>query len=42
MSESLRSMKQHSRAEHFEEFLRQGLILSSNFSYWESNCHHVY
>ncbi|MDF2650238.1 MAG: diguanylate cyclase [Paenibacillus sp.] len=41
MSESLRSMKQHSRAKHFEEFLRQGLVLSSNFSYWESNCHHV-
>jgi diguanylate cyclase (GGDEF)-like protein len=41
MSEPLRSMKQHSRAEHFEEFLRQGLVLSSNFSYWESNCHHV-
>ncbi|GGI43050.1 hypothetical protein GCM10008018_00110 [Paenibacillus marchantiophytorum] len=37
MSESLRSMKQHSRAEHFEEFLRQGLVLSSNFSYGEAN-----
>ncbi|WP_254776758.1 sensor domain-containing diguanylate cyclase [Paenibacillus sp. yr247] len=32
-------MKQHSCAEHFEEFLRQGLVLSSNFSYWESNCY---
>jgi diguanylate cyclase (GGDEF)-like protein len=39
MSESLRRMKQHSRAEHFEEFLRHGLVLSSNFSYWEFNCH---
>ncbi|UKS30050.1 diguanylate cyclase [Paenibacillus sp. HWE-109] len=37
MSESLRSMKQHSRAEHFEEFLRQGLVLSSNFSYGEAS-----
>ncbi|OPH53052.1 hypothetical protein BC351_32885 [Paenibacillus ferrarius] len=41
MSESLRSMKQHSRAEHFEEFLRQGLVLSSNFSYGEVNSHQV-
>ncbi|WP_235959040.1 sensor domain-containing diguanylate cyclase [Paenibacillus silvestris] len=37
MSEPLRSMKQHSQAEHFEEFLRQGLVLSSNFSYGEFN-----
>lgn len=37
MSEPLRSMKQHSQAEHFEEFLRQGLVLSSNFSYEEFN-----
>ncbi|MCY9696279.1 sensor domain-containing diguanylate cyclase [Paenibacillus alginolyticus] len=41
MSESLRSLIQQSRTEHFEEFLRQGLVLSSNFSYWESNGHHV-
>lgn len=39
MSESLRSMKQHSPAEHFEEFLRQGLVLSSNFSYGKFNSH---
>lgn len=37
MSEPLRSMKQHSHAEHFEEFLRQGLVLPSNFSYGEFN-----
>ncbi|NOV03292.1 diguanylate cyclase [Paenibacillus sp. LMG 31457] len=30
-------MKQHSPTEHFEEFLRQGLVLSSNFSYGEFN-----
>ncbi|MDR6880283.1 diguanylate cyclase (GGDEF)-like protein [Bacillus sp. 3255] len=39
MSESLRSMKQHSPAEHFEAFIRQGLVLSSNFSYEEWHCH---
>lgn len=37
MSEPLRSLKQHSRAAHFEEFLRHGLVLSSNLTYWETN-----
>ncbi|CAN7457322.1 diguanylate cyclase [Paenibacillus sp. LjRoot153] len=32
MSE-LRSIQKHSRAEHFDVFLRQGFILSGNFSY---------
>ncbi|NHW37948.1 sensor domain-containing diguanylate cyclase [Paenibacillus aceris] len=32
-------MKQHSPAEHFEEFLRQGLVLSSNFSYEKFDSH---
>ncbi|MEW9697858.1 sensor domain-containing diguanylate cyclase [Paenibacillus sp. SI8] len=31
MSESLRSSKQHSYTKHFEDFLRQGLVLSNSF-----------
>ncbi|NEW05425.1 diguanylate cyclase [Paenibacillus sp. SYP-B3998] len=31
MSELLRSSQQHSRAKHFEDFLRQGLVLSTDF-----------
>lgn len=37
MSESLRSLKQQSRAAHFEEFLRHGLVLSGNLTYLETN-----
>jgi diguanylate cyclase (GGDEF)-like protein len=33
MSEILRISKQQSRAKHFEDFLRQGLVLSIDFSY---------